>query len=288
MNRRILFIGTSHIGTLLRAARSPVEHLGNFDFVAFGVPVWRLMLNQAELVVRSDALQFEPHNPSQLRGILDSVAPSFERVVGRIRSILDNPVIALDLSTVQAVVFVDCLFRFPPGLEDGFKRDGKSMVWYLDQPVTMDLLVELPGLAGGVTSFTKPFCTAGPTFQTDRSTSFLNLFQVMRSAITPDVPFFLWTFPGFREQCAAHPTGTTDLELMERLHRYALQREGLDFGYLQPPDCCLDMRTGRVRSKFLGPGFHASDAFGALAWKELISSVNARLGLMGVLHSVAD
>ncbi len=249
MNRRILFIGTSHIGTLLRAARSQVEHPGDCDFVAFGVPVWRLMLNQADLVVRSDSLRFEPHDSSNLRGILDSVAPGFERVVSRVRGILDNPVIATDLSTVQAVVFVDCLFRFPPGIEDGSKRDGRPMVWYHDQPVTLDLLVELPNLAGGVTSFTEPFFTAGPPFQIERSTSFLNLFQVMRRAINPDVPFFLWVFPGFREQFAAHPTGTTDLELMERLHRYTLQREGLDFGYLQPPDCCLDLSTGRVRPR---------------------------------------
>ena len=278
MNRRVLLIGTSHIGALRRAAYSQYEQQsGGFEFAAFGVPVWRLMLNQADLVVHSDSLRFELRDESTLRAILDSVDTRFSRVVGRIRGILENPNIVTDLSGLAAVVFVDCLFRFPPDLVDGLKRDGSQVVWYGDQPVTQDLLIELPNLAGGVTSFTEPFCSAGLLFQVEKPTSFMSLFAAMKNAIGRDVPFFLWTFPGFREQFATHPTGMTDLDLMERVHRYALRRSDLDLEYVRPPDRCLDLSTGRVRSEFLGDGFHASDAFGVLAWKELISAVKSRL-----------
>jgi hypothetical protein len=278
MNRRVLLIGTSHIGTLYRAAHSQNEQQsGSFEFTAFGVPVWRLMLNKADLVVHSDALRFEPRGVSILREALDSIDSRFSRVVGRVRGILDNPIIVTDLTGLAAVVFVDCLFRFPPDLVDGLKQDGKHAVWYGEQPVTQDLLLELPNLAGSVTSFTEPFCSVGLPFQVERPTSFLNLFAVMRHAIGLDVPFFLWTFPGFREQFTTHPTGMTDLDLMERVHRYALQEIDVDLEYLRPPDCCLDLTTGRVHSEFLGNGFHASDAFGVLAWKELISAVMSRL-----------
>ena len=277
MRDRILFIGTSHIGTLLRAAALRSEQDLSLDFVAFGVPVWRLMLNQSDLVVRSDALQFVPHNPRSLRNILDSLPPGFERVVGRVQGILDNPVIATDLSAVRAVVFIDCLFRFPPDLQDGFKLDGSPLIWHRDQPFTIDLLLELPNLAGAVTSFTEPFCTAGPPFQIERPTSFVNLFETVRCATSSDTPFFLWTFPGFREQFASHPDGATDLQLMERIHRYALEKKGLDIEYLRPPDRCLNLHTGRVCSEFLSDGFHASDAFGVQALPALMSCVNARL-----------
>ena len=278
MSRRVLFIGTSHIGTLLRASRVHLEWQScSFDFVAFGVPVWRLMLNQSDLVVRSDALQFDVRDQDSLRIILNSVDSSFDRIVGRVRGILDYPIIATDLKAVTAVVFVDCLFRFPLGLENGMSVDGRPVLLYFGQPVTLDLLVELPNVAGSVSSFTEPFYSAGPQFQLKWPTSFLNLFQIMRRAMSPDVPFFLWTFPGFQEQFMPHERAVTDLELMGRVHRYALQRSDLSVEYLQPPACCLDTFTGRVRSEFLGDGFHASDAFGLLAWQALMSSVMARL-----------
>ena len=191
------------------------------------------------------------------------------------------------LGSLKAVVFVDCLFRYPPGLEDGAKRDGKPLVWFGDHPVTLDLLLELPNVAGGVTSFTEPFHSAGPPFRVQQRTSFLKLFQVLRCAIGAEVPFFLWTFPGFREQYASHPTGITDLALMERIHRYALQREGLIFEYLQPTDQCLDANTGRVRSEFLGDGFHANDAFGQLAFSALMAAVNTRLHPAEEFHGPA-
>ena len=274
MNRRVLLIEHHTSGCCIELRILNTSSSLEVSPTAFGVPVWRLMLNQADLVVHSDALWFEPRGVSTLREFLIRLIPAF-RVWLVVSAAFLITRIVTDLTGLAAVVFVDCLFRFPPDLVDGLKQDARQVVWYGDQPVTQDLLLELPNLAGGVTSFTEPFCSAGLPFQVERPTSFLNLFAVMRHAWP--MSFFLWTFPGFREQFPTHPTGMTDLDLMERVHRYALQKVDVNIEYLRPPDCCLDLRTGRVRSEFLGDGFHASDAFGVLAWKELISAVMSRL-----------
>lgn len=276
MRQRLLIIGTSHVGSLRKAAKYQEGWTGEIDFVAFGVPVWRLMLNQSELVIRSNALNLVPRDSQALVDTLATVGPGFERVVERVRGLLGRPEIVTNLDAIGAVVFVDCLFRYPAFLEGDLRGNPASLIRYRDQPVTLDLLIELPNVAGAVTSFAAPFSGLALPFQRTRRTSFVDLFCVLRDVLGGEVPFFLWTFPGFREQFPVGPGTDADLRLMERVHRYALQRDRLDIHYLRPPDGCLDLAAGRVSSQFLGDGFHATDAFGQLAWPELLSAVRAR------------
>ena len=65
---------------------------------------------------------------------------------------------------------------------------------------TAGLVSELPNVAGGITSFTEPFVSQGLAFDSSRCTTFLDVFERVKSCpgITPNQA--LWRVPGFLQK----------------------------------------------------------------------------------------
>lgn len=278
MTRKILFLGTSHVGSFRNVAESINCIDFVFDFIAFGVPVWRLMLNQSDLVIRSNSLAFDIFDSHELVRVIEQADHRFDLVCRRVTSIIKNPVIIENLSDYCAIVFVDCLFRYPLGLSYSVGNDGGLALRLCGQPVSFELLSELPNVAGVVTSFAAPFLVESLLFKNNKRTSFVDLFRALNSSVGDDVPLVLWTFPGFAEQFPpGHIETSTDRDLMARIHRYALIRNNVPLHYLQPPPELLDKTSGRVLPQYLGQAFHANDAFAILALQSLLQVIRGVL-----------
>lgn len=274
MTRKILFLGTSHVGSFRNVAESINCIDFVFDFIAFGVPVWRLMLNQSDLVVRSNSLAFDIFDSHELVRVIEQADHRFDLVCRRVTSIIKNPVIISNLSDYCAIVFVDCLFRYPLDLSCSVGNDGGLAMRLCGQPVSFELLSELPNVAGVVTSFAAPFSSESLLFKNNKRTSFVDLFRALKSSVGDDVLLVLWTFPGFAEQFSSNILDTsTDLDLMARVHRHALSRNDVSLQYLQPPSVLLDPISGRVSPKYIGQGFHANDAFAITALQSILQFI---------------
>jgi hypothetical protein len=274
MKRKILFLGTSHVGSFRRVAKESYDPYFDCDFAAFGVPIWRLMLNQSDLVVRSDSLVFDIYDSGSLANVIKYADARFDLVCQRVKSIIDDPNIVSNLSQYSGIVFVDCLFRYPPGLSFSVGNDDGYLLHLCDQILSLDLLCELPNVAGAITSFTEPFLSKYLSFRIDRRTSFIDLFVTLHDALAGAAPLFLWTFPGFSKQFPSGFVDTSvDRDLMAHVHRHALRRNNISLNYLQPPPELLDPTSGRVLPQYMGQGFHANDAFATLSLQSILQAV---------------
>ncbi|MCB4412139.1 hypothetical protein [Synechococcus sp. MU1611] len=264
--KKILFLGTSHVGCFVKA-QTRLEPLEGFEFhfKRLSVPLWRLLLNQAELKLEGESLVFALHNPRELLDLLGRAGQEFDLLFNSLNTVIENPVIVDDLCSYDAIVFIDCLFRFPSGLE--CVRQGHSLLYsWFGQLITPALLLELPNVAGSITSFTEPFISQGLTFDSSRSTTFLDVLEKVQSCpgITPVQA--LWRVPGFSSDA-------TDVEAVTSIHAFALKQRLIKLKLLQPSLSLLDPVTNRVRQEFLGWANHGSPEFGFLALREIMATL---------------
>ena len=264
--KKILFLGTSHVGCFVKA-QTRLEPLEGFEFhfKRLSVPLWRLLLNQAELKLEGESLVFVLHNSLELVDFLSCAGQEFHLLLNSLKGLIANPVIVEDLCSYDAIVFIDCLFRFPSGLECVRQGQASMYSWH-GRLITPALLLELPNVAGGVTSFTEPFVSQGLAFDSSRCTTFLDVFETVQSCpgITPVQA--LWRVPGFSSDA-------TDLDAVASIHALALQQRLIKLKLLQPSPSLLDPVTNRVRQEFLGWANHGSPEFGFLALREIMATL---------------
>ena len=264
--KKILFLGTSHVGCFVKA-QTRLEPLEGFEFhfKRLSVPLWRLLLNQAELKLEGHSLVFVIHNSLELLQFLNRAGQEFNLLLNSLKEVIANPVIVDDLCAYDAIVFVDCLFRFPSALRR--IRQGKSLMYsWHGRLTTAGLVSELPNVAGGITSFTEPFVSQGLAFDSSRCTTFLDVFERVKSCpgITPIQA--LWRVPGFSSE-------KIDLDAVASIHAFALQQRLIKLQLLQPSPSLLDPVTNRVRQEFLGWANHGSPEFGFLALREIMATL---------------
>lgn len=264
--KRILFLGTSHVGCFVKA-QTRLEPLDGFEFhfKRLSVPMWRLLLNQADLRLEGQSLVFVLHRSSELLDLLARAGQEFDLLLNSLRGVISNPVIVDNLCSYDAIVFIDCLFRFPAGLR--CVRQGQSLMYsWHGRLSTAGLVSELPNVAGGITSFTEPFVSQGLAFDSTRCTTFLDVFQTVQSCpgITPVQA--LWRVPGFSSD-------QTDLDAVTSIHAFALQQRMIKLQLLLPSPSLLDPVTNRIHQKFLGWANHGSPEFGFLALREIMATL---------------
>ena len=132
--KKILFLGTSHVGCFVKA-QTRLEPLEGFEFhfKRLSVPLWRLLLNQAELKLEGHSLVFVLHNSLELVELLSSAGQEFDLLLNSLKGVIENPVIVDDLCAYDAVVFIDCLFRFRRLLGEFAKEVfDVLMAWSID------------------------------------------------------------------------------------------------------------------------------------------------------------
>lgn len=183
MKKRILFIGTSHIGTF-RSAWDPIEGSDEFEADFFGVPepVWTGLLSNGSFQISDNKLLLPTQEEilSAFNFKLDAELKKSREYLLRSKYVFD----ANDNYSKIVLIDFDFHYRFPLWKND----DGIYM--YDNAPVSLDLLLSLDRFAGNMHSHSGKYRQSGLTFKDDKEVSFISLIKLIRQLV-PNVPIDL-------------------------------------------------------------------------------------------------